>query len=96
MQSPAAPEKLAEFLNASNRPALIALKTELARVPWEREAIASAIKGAAAQHGLKAPQVMMPLRMLVAGTPTTPSIDAVLLLIGRDKVQQRMAAGLDA
>jgi len=37
---------------------------------------------------------MMPLRVLVAGSPQTPAIDAVLLLVGRDAVRERMAAAL--
>jgi len=35
------------------------------------------------------------LRVLVAGTPSTPAIDAVLALIGRDAVRARIAAGLN-
>ena len=38
------------------------------RSPWTREAIGAALKAAAARHGLKPPQVMMPLRVLVCGT----------------------------
>jgi hypothetical protein len=34
------------------------------------------------------------MRVLVAGTPSTPAIDAVLALIGRDVVRARVAAGL--
>ena len=39
-------------------------------------------------------QLGMPLRVLVCGTTQTPSVDAVLALIGRDAVLERMAAGL--
>ena len=35
----------------------------------------------------------LPLRMLVAGTPQTPAIDAVLALLGRKTVLARMSAG---
>jgi hypothetical protein len=37
---------------------------------------------------------MMPLRLLVAGTPSTPAIDAVLALLGRDAARARMATAL--
>ena len=40
------------------------------------------------------PQVAMPLRRLVTGRTQTPSIDAVLDLIGREKVLQRLSAHL--
>ena len=52
------------------------------------------LKTVAAKQGLKPPQVMMPLRVLVAGTPQTPAIDAVLALLGRETARQRIAAGL--
>ncbi|MGH8851188.1 MAG: glutamate--tRNA ligase [Casimicrobiaceae bacterium] len=92
----AANELLAEFVTAATRPALSELHTEFAALPWTREGIGAAIKTAAARHGLKAPQVMMALRVLVAGTPTTPAIDAVLALLGRDRARARVGAGLDA
>jgi glutamyl-tRNA synthetase len=52
------------------------------------------VKSTAARHGLKAPPLMMALRMLVTGTPQTPAIDAVLSLVGRDATRERMRAGL--
>ena len=87
-------DALAAQVNDANRPALVELHGEFAKTDWTREAIGAAIKAAAARHGLKAPQLMMPLRVLVAGTPQTPAIDAVLALIGRDHVRSRMASGL--
>ena len=67
---------------------------EFAALQWTRESILPAIKGAASRHGLKAPQIMMALRMLVAGTRETPAIDAVLALLGRDTTRLRMQSGL--
>jgi glutamyl-tRNA synthetase len=87
-------EKIAEHVNAANRPALDELAIEFGTLAWTREAIGAALKSAAARHRLKPPQVMMALRVLVCGTPTTPAIDAVLELIGRDAVSTRLAAGL--
>jgi glutamyl-tRNA synthetase len=87
---------LAEHLTPASRPALLELHDEFAALPWTREALAAQVKAAATRHRLKAGEVMMPLRMLVAGTPTTPAIDAVLALLGREAVRARMAAGLEA
>ena len=84
-------ERVAAQVNDANRPALIDLHGEFASVAWTREALLAAVKSAASRHGLKAPQVMMPLRVLIAGTPQTPAIDAVLHLVGRDVVRERMA-----
>jgi glutamyl-tRNA synthetase len=89
-----APEKLAEQLTPASRPALLELHGEFAAVDWTREALMAALKAAASRHGLKPPQVMMALRLLVAGTTSTPAIDAVLALLGRDATRTRMAAGL--
>ena len=79
---------------ANNRPALEEILHEMAGHAWTREAIGALLKSTAAKHGLKPPQVMMPLRVLVAGTPQTPAIDAVLALLGRDRARSRIAAGL--
>jgi glutamyl-tRNA synthetase len=75
--------------------ALRMLKARLAGVPWERAAISDAIKETVKSSGLKMPQVAMPLRRLVTGRTQTPSIDAVLELLGRETVLQRLSAHLD-
>jgi glutamyl-tRNA synthetase len=90
------PEKLAETVTASNRPALAEILDAFATVDWTREAIGATLKAVAGRHALKPAQVMMPLRMLVCGTPQTPAIDAVLALLGREATRTRLAAGLGA
>ena len=87
-------DKVAELVTDANRAAMHELHSEFAAIEWTREALAAAMKAAAARHGLKSPQIMMPMRLLVAGTPTTPAIDAVLELLGRDTARQRMAHAL--
>ena len=87
-------DKLTGQLTPVNRAALAELHDEFATLPWTREPLAAAIKAAASRHAIKPAQVMMPLRLLVAGTPSTPAIDAVLALLGRDTTRSRMAAGL--
>src|SRR4051794_2287511 len=58
--------------------ALSALKAKLQTVPWERPAIAEAMKQVLKENNLKMPQLAMPLRQAVTGRTQTPSIDAVL------------------
>jgi glutamyl-tRNA synthetase len=84
----------AQHLDERNRGALAELQREFATLPWERERIAAAIKDSIARHKLKAAQVMMPLRVLVAGSASTPAIDAVLTLVGRERTVDRLARGL--
>jgi glutamyl-tRNA synthetase len=75
--------------------ALRTLKARLATIAWERAAIGAAIRDVAKASGLKMPQLAMPLRRVVTGRTQTPSIDAVLELIGRDTVLQRLAGHLE-
>jgi glutamyl-tRNA synthetase len=77
------------------RPALRTLKARLTSVPWERAAINDAIKDVVKTSGLKMPQVAMPLRHIVTGRAQTPSIDAVLELLGREMVLHRLARYLE-
>jgi glutamyl-tRNA synthetase len=75
--------------------ALRTLKARLAGVAWERQAIGEAIRETAKSAGLKMPQLAMPLRRVVTGRTQTPSIDAVLELIGREVVLERLSRQLN-
>jgi glutamyl-tRNA synthetase len=81
--------------NMDSLKALRMLKAKLASVPWERGAINEAIKAVVKSSGLKMPQVAMPLRHMVTGRSQTPSIDAVLELLGRETVLARLARYLE-
>jgi glutamyl-tRNA synthetase len=76
--------------------ALRTLKARLSSVAWERAAINDTIKDVVKMSGLKMPQVAMPLRHIVTGRSQTPSIDAVLELLGREMVLARLAQHLEA
>ena len=72
------------------KPALALLTDKLATCPWDKASIAAAIKQVLADAGLKMPQLAMPVRVLVLGTPQTPSLDAVLELLSRPMVLARL------
>jgi glutamyl-tRNA synthetase len=74
--------------------ALVSLRTRLEKAQWEKAAISEAIKQVLKETGLKMPQLAMPLRQAVTGRTQTPSIDAVLELLGRETVLARLAATL--
>jgi glutamyl-tRNA synthetase len=76
--------------------ALRMLKARLSTAKWERPALNDAIKDVVKSSGLKMPQLAMPLRRLVTGRSQTPSIDAVLELLGRETVLLRLSQHLDA
>ncbi|HQC86769.1 MAG TPA: glutamate--tRNA ligase, partial [Rhodoferax sp.] len=82
--------ELAQHVTDAVKPALQALAARLATCTWDKASIAAAIKEVLAEVGLKMPQLAMPVRVLVLGTPQTPSVDAVLELLGREKVLARL------
>ncbi len=75
--------------------ALRMLKAKLVAVPWQRGPINEAIKESVKANALKMPQLAMPLRLMVTGRAQTPSIDAVLELLGRETVLLRLARHLE-
>jgi glutamyl-tRNA synthetase len=85
-----APELVAQHVGADNLPALHDFADKLQNCEWNRTAIHDLIKSSATAHGLKMPKIAMPLRVLVTGEAQTPSVDAVLMLIGREEVLRRL------
>lgn len=83
-------EDLAQHITDAVKPALAQLREKLAACAWDKASIAAAIKEVLTATGLKMPQLAMPVRVLVLGTPQTPSLDAVLELLPREKVQARL------
>jgi glutamyl-tRNA synthetase len=81
---------LAAHVTEASKPALRSLRERLAEVPWDKAAIAAAMKETLAQHQLKMPQLAPALRVLVCGRAQTPSIDAVLALFARNTVLERL------
>ncbi|MBR7780351.1 glutamate--tRNA ligase [Undibacterium rugosum] len=84
---------LQQHLTDAVRPALQQYAELLKTVAWDKEAISAALKTVLAEHGLKMPQLAMPLRLLLTGQLQTPSIDAVIDLFGRETVAARLAVG---
>jgi glutamyl-tRNA synthetase len=85
-------EDRAQYVTDAVRPALATLAGKLADAPWNVESIKAAIKETLKAHGLKMPQLAMAARVLVMGTPHTPSLDAVLALQLREKVVATLRA----
>jgi len=85
-------EDITKHVTEDVKPAVQALSAALASCEWSVATIASTIKEVLAATGLKMPALAMPVRVLVMGTPQTPSLDKVLYLCGREKVISRLAA----
>ena len=86
----ASTEDIATYVTDAIRPALVLLADALTTCEWSKAGIAAAIKQVLAQSGLKMPQLAMPVRVLVMGTPQTPSLDAILELMVKDDVIARL------
>ncbi len=72
------------------KPALLELKETLKSVAWSKADIGAAIKATVAKHALKMPQIMMPLRVLLTGQSQSPSIDAIMDVLGREETLRRL------
>jgi glutamyl-tRNA synthetase len=82
--------ELAQHVTPAVSAALDSLSAALASCAWDKAAISAAFKAVLAEQGLKMPQLAMPVRVLTVGTAHTPSVDAVLELVGREKVLARL------
>jgi glutamyl-tRNA synthetase len=89
-------ELLAQHLTEAARAGLDALRQRLADCAWQAAELGQAVKQSAAASGLKMPQLAIPLRVALLGLPQSPSIDAVLAVMGRERVLERLAAVLPA
>lgn len=89
-----AAELLAQHLTEVSKPALQALAAKLADAPWQKAELNAVLKAVLAEFKLKMPQVAIPLRVVLTGQTQTPSIDAVLEVLGREAVLGRLALHL--
>jgi glutamyl-tRNA synthetase len=83
-------DELTQHVTDAVKPAIQALATLLGDCAWDKTSLSAAIKTTIAAHGLKMPQLAMPVRVLLMGTAQTPSLDAVLALHDRETVLQRL------
>ncbi|TXI19983.1 MAG: glutamate--tRNA ligase [Nitrosomonas sp.] len=83
-------ELKAQYFNTETKSLLTVLLGHLDNIEWTRESINKEIKAAAKSLDVKLPKIAMPLRVMVTGEAHTPSIDAVLELLGRKETLSRI------
>ena len=83
-------EMIAAHFTDVARNALGELRLRLATAVWEKTALSQTIKETCSALGVKMPQVAIPLRVALLGIPQSPSIDAVLEVLGRERVLERL------
>ncbi|UJP01553.1 MAG: glutamate--tRNA ligase [Nitrosomonas sp.] len=89
-------ELKAQHFTAETKPIMTGLLEKFRHIEWTREIIHQEIKAAAKEHDVKLPKIAMPLRVMVTGEVHTPSIDAVLALLGREETLARMNGHLSS
>ena len=89
-EEPVSAEDIQAHVPAEIGPAVARLAELLVDCEWSKAAIAAVIKQVLGEAGLKMPQLAMPVRVLVMGTPQTPSLDAILELMKREDVVSRL------
>ena len=89
-----AQDVLDKHLTQEIRPVMQALVTRLSETDWTTEAIHGEIEQAVTSNGLKFPRVAMPLRVMLTGIAQSPSIDAVMALLGKEETLRRMSGFL--
>ncbi len=81
---------LAKHVTDEVEPAILSLASALAACAWDQATISATFKQVLGTYGLKMPQLAMAVRVLTVGTPQTPSVDALINLLGREKVVARL------
>jgi glutamyl-tRNA synthetase len=84
-----AQDEIKAKLEPAALPAFEQLRTALADVAWDAAALGQLFKDTAKGNGLKMGQIGIPLRLVLFGTAQTPSIDATLVLLGREETLRR-------
>jgi glutamyl-tRNA synthetase len=80
-----------QHLTDAVKPAVLAFADKLeALASWDKASISAAIKETIAAHGLKMPQLAIPVRVLACGRAQTPSVDAVLELFDKEILLNRL------
>lgn len=90
-------ELIKEQLESNEGKSLQAVKLflETARdMEWKRENILASIKGIMKEIKCKMPHIAFPIRVLVTGQKHTPSIDATLEILGKERVIAQLEKGL--
>lgn len=89
-------QTLAKHVTEVSRVALTEFLDRSHSCTWQRADISALIKELLGTHSLKMPQLAIPLRLAVVGTTQTPAIDAVLEILGQQRVTQRLQTFLSA
>jgi glutamyl-tRNA synthetase len=80
----------AQHLTEAVRPAVQALAAALKEAEWTPAGVSAAFKSVLAAHGLKMPQLAIPVRVAAFGRSQTPAIDQCLALFNQKILMERL------
>ena len=83
-------EAAVKHLTEEIKPVMQKLTEVLMTIEWQAETIHQAINNVVTEFQLKFPKVAMPLRVMLTGIAQSPSIDQVMVLLGKDEVMARI------
>jgi len=72
------------------KPVMVTMAETLKNTSWTVEALHEVISSTVKENALKFPKVAMPLRVMLAGIAQSPSIDQVMVILGKETVLNRI------
>jgi len=85
-------EQIAQNIPIDVIPAIVDFRERLISTqPKTKEEVAALLKATLAQFGLKMPALAMPIRYALFATTQTPALDAVIAVMGKDEVIERLS-----
>jgi glutamyl-tRNA synthetase len=79
-----------KHINAEALELIKSFQASLNKIDWTKEAIHNVMNEVVTLHAIKFPKLAMPLRVLLTGIAQSPSIDAVIAILGRDETMKRL------
>ena len=79
-----------KHINAEALELIKSFQGSLNKIDWTKEAIHNVMNEVLTLHAIKFPKLAMPLRVLLTGIAQSPSIDAVMAILGRDETMKRL------
>ncbi len=85
-------EQIAQNIPSTVIPAITDFRERLVSTqPKTKEEVAAQLKATLVQFGLKMPALAMPIRYALFATTQTPALDAVIAVMGKDEVIERLS-----
>jgi glutamyl-tRNA synthetase len=83
-------EDFAKHINEEALNLIKSFQASINDIDWSKEAIHNVMNEVVTRHAIKFPKLAMPLRVLLTGIAQSPSIDAVMAILGRDETLKRL------